>query len=103
VQKLQFKPSDKLPINGVKLGYLNSKNINVPIFKLYQSNKEYQVSIKDFSAKNARKLNSIDDYKLLVQINKSLFTNLLKTWSEYDFDCNNSHYGGFIVFLDKSN
>ncbi len=85
------------------IGYLKSKYFrDIPSFKLYQSNKIYNVSIKDVTGKNLIRLNDKQDYQLLVHINKSLFTNLLHTWSESDFNCEKSLYGGFIVFLDKS-
>jgi len=96
--------SDKALTHSINIGYLKSKYFrDIPSFKLYQSNRIYNVSIKDVTGTKLIRLNDIQDYQLLVHINKSLFTNLLHTWSESDFDCEKSLYGGFIVFLDKSN
>ena len=80
------------------LGYLSSKNLNnLAEFKLYRSKIEYSVSIT--RGHKQIKL-SQSEYDLLVRINESLFNDLLQLQVQFDFE--NSQYGEFILFLEKS-
>lgn len=69
----------------------------MPTFKLYQARLNYTVSINQLPTPIQIKQ---DEYDLLVAINKLLFNSLMQLKLEFDFE--KSDYGGFIVFLTKS-
>lgn len=75
----------------------SKKFSDVPTFKLYQARLNYTVSINQLPTPIQIKQ---DEYDLLVAINKLLFNSLMQLKLEFDFE--KSDYGGFIVFLTKS-
>ena len=86
---------------SVQLGYLSSKqNISVPEFKLYQSNREFSVSINNKNSSNPIKLTQ-NELDLLKSVNKIIFNDMIKYDIELDFE--NGFCGGLVVILEKSN
>ncbi len=85
---------------SVHLGYLSSKqHVSVPDFKLYQSSREFSVSINNKNTPNPIKL-SQNELDLLKNVNNAIFNDMLKFDVNLDFE--DGYCGGLVVILKKS-